>query len=197
MSDAKNKRYEGLFLVDQTSGAEIEEVIAHVQEILERAEAEIEVLTQWAERQLAYPIRGQRRGVYLLAYFLCRGTQVPNIERDVRLSDHLLRALVTRADHIGDEELQAAKEGRLQELINDQAEEEDVDGDEDGGDEEEASTDASSDESEEAAEETAEETEEAADDTEEQPEAEASDEDESDTADEAEEEEAEKTEAAG
>jgi len=113
MSDPSPRLYEGLFLVDQRSGVDHEEALEHLRQILERAEAEIEVLSRWEERRLAYAIKGQRRGLYLIAYFRARGAQVPNIERDVNLSEVLLRGMVIRADHLGEEELEDARQGKF------------------------------------------------------------------------------------
>jgi len=77
--------------------------------VLARAEAEGLVLRKGVERKLAYTIRGQKRGVYVLAYFRCRGVQVANIERDCNLSEEITRTLIIAADYMGEPELELAK----------------------------------------------------------------------------------------
>lgn len=105
--------YEGMFLLGQAASADTASAISLVREILERVEAEIVVLRQWDERKLAYAIKGQKRGTYLLSLFRVSGTQIVNIERDCNLSDEILRVQILRADHMGqieiDRELEAAQ----------------------------------------------------------------------------------------
>ncbi len=107
MTDEQLPLYEGLFLFNtQAIDGDLQQAVDHLNEILQRADAQIVAMTRWDERKLSFPIEGQKRGLYLLTYFRVRGTQVANIERDVNLSELLLRAMVLRADHMGDVELE-------------------------------------------------------------------------------------------
>ena len=109
MTDETTHLYEGMFLYSiQAINGELNVALEHTREILERAQAEIVALSRWDERKLAYEIKGQKRGLYILAYFRVRGTQVANIERDVNLSEYLLRCLILRADHMGEIEVELA-----------------------------------------------------------------------------------------
>lgn len=104
--------YEGLFLLNQHAvAADFPAVIDHVKEFFTRASAELVVLRKWDERRLAYEISGQKRGTFLLTYFNAEGNAVAHIERDVTLSEKVLRCLITRADHIGEIELKEAADG--------------------------------------------------------------------------------------
>ncbi|MEX2673044.1 MAG: 30S ribosomal protein S6 [Phycisphaeraceae bacterium] len=111
MSASRPVLYEGMFLFDsaavQSSVAIATEAL---NEVFKRSEAEVVSLHRWDERKLAYPIKGQKRGLYMLAYFNVRGSQIPNIERDVTLSEQLLRCMILRADHVGQTELELAEE---------------------------------------------------------------------------------------
>lgn len=102
--------YEGLFLINpQTIGGDLQAGLEEVTQILARAEAEVVVLRKWDERKLAYEIKGQKRGLFILAYFRARSTMLANIERDCNLSDAVMRSLVLRADHVGETELELAR----------------------------------------------------------------------------------------
>src|SRR5205823_5441403 len=63
---------------------------------------------KWDERRLAYEIKKQKRGLYILAYFKAPGGSLSHIERDCNLSEKILRVLLLRADHLTVEEMQAA-----------------------------------------------------------------------------------------
>ncbi|MCE9590530.1 MAG: 30S ribosomal protein S6 [Planctomycetes bacterium] len=109
-TDPRVHLYEGLFLLNQQAvAADYTGCIQFLRDVFARAEAELIVLRKWEERKLAFEIKGQKRGIYLLAYFRVRGAQIANIERDCSLSDHILRSMIIRADHLGEVELELAK----------------------------------------------------------------------------------------
>lgn len=89
------KTYEGLFLVDPTLAAkEWDKVIGEVQRIAAKANAKVVSSNKWGERKLAYPIRGHKRGTYLLAYFQADGDGIAKIRRDCEFSDIIVRVLL-------------------------------------------------------------------------------------------------------
>ena len=111
MSEQRINIYEGLFLFPHSASANLQAAADHVKEILQRADAEIISFRKWDERRLAYEIKGNKRGVYFLAYFKADPSKLVGLERDCNLSEQLLRSLVTRAEHIPAETVEAA-EGR-------------------------------------------------------------------------------------
>ena len=111
MADEKPKLYEGLFLLNQQAVAgDLSAAIQQVREILDRAEAEVLAISKWDDRRLAYPIDNQKRGLYILTYFSAPGESMAQLERDANLSDHILRFMVIRADHLTDEEMRSQDE---------------------------------------------------------------------------------------
>ena len=111
MSDTPAKLYEGMFLINpQVAAGDLSAAIDHVQEILNRANAEAIVLHQWDERRLAFPIKGQKRGLYIYTLFNVQGSQLAGIERDCNLSEMVMRVLMLRADHMGETEIELARE---------------------------------------------------------------------------------------
>ncbi|MEM6552437.1 MAG: 30S ribosomal protein S6 [Planctomycetota bacterium] len=111
MADTTPRLYEGMFLVNlQALSGDLDGALQEVRSMLDRAGAEVLTLGRWEERKLAYPVAGQKRGVFLLSLFKVEPVQIANIERDCNLSDAVLRVLMTRADHMGEVELEAALE---------------------------------------------------------------------------------------
>ena len=107
MTESNVYLYEGLFLFNiQAINGNLNTAIQHVTEILNRAEAEIIAISKWDERKMAFEVAGQKRGLYLLAHFKVRGTQLANIERDINLSELLMRGLILRAEHVGEIEME-------------------------------------------------------------------------------------------
>ncbi len=105
---AHTRQYEALFLLNASyASGSWDTAKAEVEHILHRANAEIIHLRKWDERRLTYPISGNKRGVYVLAFFKCEGPKVAGIERDVQLSENILRVLVIKADHLALKDMEA------------------------------------------------------------------------------------------
>jgi len=97
-----------MFLIDPTFGASFENCEAEIKRLMERAEAEIVFCKKWDERRLAYRVNGRKRGVYVLTYFKAKPDKIASLERDVKLSEDVLRVLVLRADDITAEAMERA-----------------------------------------------------------------------------------------
>jgi small subunit ribosomal protein S6 len=100
--------YEGLFLFPQAAITNLQGAVDHIKMLLERAGAQIISLRKWEERRLAYEIKGNKRGVYFIVYFKARASKMTSLDRDCNLSEELLRVMITRADHLPLEQMEAA-----------------------------------------------------------------------------------------
>jgi small subunit ribosomal protein S6 len=100
--------YEVMFLIGQSQAADFGSVIDHINEILARAGAEVLAMRKWDERRLAYEIKKQKRGLYILAYLKIPARNLTQFERDCNLSEKILRVMVLRADHLSEDEMRAA-----------------------------------------------------------------------------------------
>ena len=105
---ARTGVYEVMFLTGQGAAAQLGSLLEHINEVFARAGAKVSAMRKWDERRLAYPIDKQKRGVYFLAYIECPGDHISRIERDVVISDQILRCLIVRADHLSMDEILAA-----------------------------------------------------------------------------------------
>ncbi|MBC8202235.1 MAG: 30S ribosomal protein S6 [Planctomycetes bacterium] len=107
MSNERIRTYEGMFLFPQSATANLQEAADHVKGILDRCGATIVSFQKWDDRRLAYEVQGNKRGVYFLAYFTAPTTALAEIERRCNLSEELLRTMVTSAEHIPTEIIEA------------------------------------------------------------------------------------------
>jgi small subunit ribosomal protein S6 len=95
-----------MFLVDSAIAAsDWDGVNAVISKILEKAGAEVLTMKKWDERKLAYDIKGKSRGTYILCYFKAPAGKVHQIERDVRLSEKIVRVLILKADQVTAEDM--------------------------------------------------------------------------------------------
>jgi len=91
--------YEGMFLLAGSDSAKHwEEGARTIREILERSQAQVLTIEKWDERKLAYIIGRQKRGTYVLLYFMAPPESITPIRRACRLSETIVRQLILRAD---------------------------------------------------------------------------------------------------
>lgn len=107
METATKRLYEAMFLVDSAlAAADWDGVIDTIQNILQRADVEVISLQKWGERRLAYEIDHKARGTYILCYFRANGSRIGGIEKDVRLSERVMRVLILKCDKHMTEQLE-------------------------------------------------------------------------------------------
>ena len=80
----RTRPYEGMFLFPQSASADLQGSIDHVKEILARSGAEMLSIAKWDERRLAYDIKGNKRGVYILAFFRVLSSMEDSFELSTR-----------------------------------------------------------------------------------------------------------------
>lgn len=98
--------YEGMFLVDSGAATvDWQSVLDEIQRVLDRAGAEVVSLKKWDDRRMAYEINRKSRGTYILTYFNCDTSKLSGIERDVQLSELLVRVLILRTDRMNEQDL--------------------------------------------------------------------------------------------
>jgi small subunit ribosomal protein S6 len=119
MAKAKVKQkttntYEAMFLLGLGFAADLDNALKLVRGMIERHEGKIIVLKKWDERKLAYEIRTEKRGLYVISFFTAPPEALAAIVRDVELSDQVLRVMVTKADHLNADEMAATEPQPIQ-----------------------------------------------------------------------------------
>ena len=73
---------------------EIEQRLEKYHGVLTADGGEITAVEQWGKRQLAYPIRKETNGYYVIAQFTAQPEALPEFERRLKLDEDLLRHLI-------------------------------------------------------------------------------------------------------
>ncbi|HRK32483.1 MAG TPA: 30S ribosomal protein S6 [Tepidisphaeraceae bacterium] len=110
----KNAQYEAMFLFPAAATAEVDASIKIARGIIERHGGTIMVIKKWDERKLAYEIGKNKRGLYIIAFFTAPGGGIAAMERDVNLSEDVLRVMITTADHLNEKEMNAVEPQPIQ-----------------------------------------------------------------------------------
>ncbi|MFQ5667262.1 MAG: 30S ribosomal protein S6 [Candidatus Binatia bacterium] len=91
-------RYETLFILHpDLPEAQVRETIDGVRRLIEGMEGQVIDVADWGMRALAYPIRKQPRGTYVLAQYSAKPHVVKELERTLKLADEVLRFISVRA----------------------------------------------------------------------------------------------------
>ncbi len=144
---------------------EIEAKLERYHEVLTRdGGGEITAVEQWGKRQLAYPIKKEPNGNYVVAQFTADPATLPELERLMKLDDDLLRFLIVLSEGelpippalqeqlatAAEREARAAERARARsgEAEDDEGDEDEEDEDDDGDDDEDEDEDEDEDDDE-------------------------------------------------
>lgn len=91
--------YEILYIVpSRFSETEIEGVVKEVDAVLQKHGATVEKTENLGKLKLAYPIKKERYGTYVLTYANLEGDAVQKIDTDLRLTDAVLRHILVKRE---------------------------------------------------------------------------------------------------
>ena len=100
------KKYEAMFLLDSGfAAAHWKESVQEITDMVQRHGGQIVRLVKWDDRKLAYQMGPHKRGTYVLCYYSAPRDANVKIERDVQLSDNLLRVLIVRLDRMTEDQM--------------------------------------------------------------------------------------------
>jgi small subunit ribosomal protein S6 len=86
------REYETIYILRPDVDAEnAEKIGARVNEVVGRENGKLTRVELWGRRRLAYDIAKHKRGVYVYLKYLGDGKLVAELERNLRLSDHVLK----------------------------------------------------------------------------------------------------------
>jgi len=102
--DTTKRLYEALFLVDSAIAAgDWTGLVEKITAMINKRGGEMVSLKKWDERKLAYEIQNKSRGTYILVYFNAEPESIVKLERDINLSEDVMRAMILRADFVNQE----------------------------------------------------------------------------------------------
>jgi len=90
--------YETLFVVHPEKGPRMKEFVDKFRTVIEGQRGTVAQVEEWGSRELAYPIQKQSKGYYTLLRYQASGQAVVELERNLKLTDGILRYLTVRVD---------------------------------------------------------------------------------------------------
>ncbi|MDZ7714610.1 MAG: 30S ribosomal protein S6 [Balneolaceae bacterium] len=75
-----------------------EEIIKKYSDLIEENDGEIDEVDEWGIRKFEYEMDGKSSGFYVNAYFEAPGELIAQLERALRIDDHIMRYLTLKYD---------------------------------------------------------------------------------------------------
>lgn len=88
------KNYELLYIVHPDLEGSIEKVTEKVAGYITKAKGEIVSQDEWGKKKLAYPIAKNNFGIYVLVNFKMDSVKLRDIERELRISEEIIRSMI-------------------------------------------------------------------------------------------------------
>ena len=97
------RRYETIFILRPDQGeVQIKETIKRFEGIVTSGGGEPIETEEWGSRELAYNIKGERRGYYVRLDYIADGAVMNEVERNLKLADPVLRYMSVMLAHDAD-----------------------------------------------------------------------------------------------
>lgn len=94
-----NRKYELVYVASPiATEAEVVDLHAQVEAIVQRIGGEIQQTDTWGRRRLAYAIGPHKEGVYVVETILGSGELMKEIDRRLKVTELVIRHLVVRVD---------------------------------------------------------------------------------------------------
>jgi small subunit ribosomal protein S6 len=105
------RRYEQICILRPSlSEEEITRIIDNTTQLIQEDDGSVIFLNKWGMRKLAYPIKKESQGYYVLCDFAVTPAVVAEIERKFRIDDAVLKYLTVKiSDAISAEEVETAR----------------------------------------------------------------------------------------
>lgn len=97
----KLTKYETIFIINPNMESEaVESTIEDIQNLITSNEGEITKVEKWGKKRLAYEVRGNKDGYYLLMNFMVNTQFIPRLGQYCRVTEPIIKYMTIRADDL-------------------------------------------------------------------------------------------------
>ena len=91
-------KYEVMFIAKPLEETEVDPIVTFVSDLLTKNGCNIEKVDRWGKRHLAYPVKKQADGSYVLINFEAEPATIKEIDRVMKIRDEILKHLIVKID---------------------------------------------------------------------------------------------------
>ena len=92
------RKYEVVFIVKPLEEEAINAVIEKFAKLIAANGGTVDKEDRWGKKRLAYEIKGEIEGYYVLFYVTCEPACVDECDRVMKITDELLKHMIVRSD---------------------------------------------------------------------------------------------------
>jgi small subunit ribosomal protein S6 len=95
------RKYELVYVVSpEATDEQVTELHTQIEAVVQKMGGQLEKTENWGRRKLAYVIGRHKEGTYVLEVILGGGDLMKEIDRRLKVVDHVIRHLVVRVDDV-------------------------------------------------------------------------------------------------
>lgn len=93
------RNYELVVIFDPSLEEEaVDTELSKITSIIEKEKGKISDIDKWGIRKLAYPIKKQESGYYIIIYFNGKNAAITELDRVNKINDKILRHLIVKSE---------------------------------------------------------------------------------------------------
>ena len=92
------KKYEVMFIVDIANEEVIQAAVKLVQDTIVRIGGIVTKVDEWGKRHLAYEVKHQNEGYYVVIDFEADPSQIAELDRIIKIHEEIIRHIIVKQD---------------------------------------------------------------------------------------------------
>ncbi len=101
--------YEGVIIARQDLGAsQVNDLVASLSEVIKKEGGEVVKVDNWGLKNLAYRIKKNRKGYYVLLNIVAPANAISEYERIMRLNEDVIRYMTVKVENFNEETAEEA-----------------------------------------------------------------------------------------
>jgi small subunit ribosomal protein S6 len=93
------RNYELVVIFDPSLEEEaVGKELSKITSLIEKEKCEVSNIDKWGVRKLAYPIKKQENGNYIVVYFNGKSSVISELDRINKINDKILRHLIVKSE---------------------------------------------------------------------------------------------------
>ena len=92
------KKYEVMFIVDIANEEVIQAAVKLVQDTIVRIGGTVIKIDEWGKRHLAYEVKHQNEGYYVVIDFEADPSQIAELDRIIKIHEEIIRHIIVKQD---------------------------------------------------------------------------------------------------
>ena len=92
------KKYEVMFIVNIANEEVIQAAVKLVQDTITRIGGTVVKVDEWGRRHLAYEVKHQNEGYYVIVDFEADPAQITELDRIIKIHEEIIRHIIVKQD---------------------------------------------------------------------------------------------------